>query len=746
MRSHFFFHLWLVLTLAVDVGSVRAEPTADAAQSDTNPPTAKTSQAKPSAGNLSAGNPRATVRDAGKAKKLGDAVRRVRTDPQKADSELKEIGDADPLLIDVITYYRAMAVIEDDPARARRRLESVVANPDSVVAPKAAAALAGILFEAGDAGALEKLAERYARGTEDSGDSATVAMFTGKALRDTDADGAAEYFMSVRRQVPGTRQGKEARTALDDLRKAKPDLAPSGGEALYDEAVLAGREGDLGRQALVLDSLISKHTGHSRHDDAVMLRARVIASQKGRAEAADWLDTRIRAGAGSAKLEARMTFAAATHRWNAHESTRALAQFERVIAMNTGISEEQRAWYAIGRIHESKRRYNAAAAAYRESSKGIDGELMRESKWRAGWSSYMAGNFEGAAWVFGAIADSARLTRGVATGREEALYWEARSLERAGRMPEATGVYRTLLEEIPDGFYAYLVEERTGMKAKAPTVRLLQQNTDSLPAQTVRALDRAWILEQAGLHGLAIAELKRAAAGAEPDVRRAILPGLMEIGAYDLALRTSLNLYRRGLLEEDELYPFLYPHAYADIVAGTADEMGIDPFLVYSLIRQESLFDPWAVSPASAYGLMQLLLPTAQRVAPKAGIRNVELDDLFRPATNIRLGIAYLNSLSRRFKGSEVLMLASYNAGERAAERWQERLAGLDDDEFIEQISYRETRNYVKKILRNYRNYRRLYGDAAAQGDTDPSSFGPTAATASQAGASAIDRGQQPPR
>ena len=196
MRSHFFFHLWLVLTLAVDVGSVRAEPTADAAQSDTNPPTAKTSQAKPSAGNLSAGNPRATVRDAGKAKKLGDAVRRVRTDPQKADSELKEIGDADPLLVDVITYYRAMAVIEDDPARARRRLESVVANPDSVVAPKAAAALAGILFEAGDAGALEKLAARYARGTEDPGDSATVAMFTGKALRDTDADGACLLYTS----------------------------------------------------------------------------------------------------------------------------------------------------------------------------------------------------------------------------------------------------------------------------------------------------------------------------------------------------------------------------------------------------------------------------------------------------------------------------------------------------------------------------------------------------------------------
>ncbi|TFH21148.1 MAG: lytic transglycosylase domain-containing protein, partial [Myxococcales bacterium] len=184
--------------------------------------------------------------------------------------------------------------------------------------------------------------------------------------------------------------------------------------------------------------------------------------------------------------------------------------------------------------------------------------------------------------------------------------------------------------------------------------------------------------------------------------------------AYDLALRTSLTLYRRGVLEEDELYPFLYPHAFEDIVMGKALDMGIDPFLVYSLIRQESLFDPWAVSPARAYGLMQLLLPTAQRMAPVAGIDSVELDDLFQPKTNIRLGIAYLKTLSTRFDGSDVLVLARYNAGERAADRWKERLAGLDEDEFIEQISYRETRNYMKKILRNYRNYRRLYGEHGA--------------------------------
>lgn len=657
---------------------------------------------------------RAPGRDPAAGRQLGEAVRLIPTDPEQADRRLDTLVEADPLLEDVITYYRGVAVMRSDPERARRRFEQVIADPDSIAAPKAAAKLSELLLLENDREALISLAGRFGTGTDDPNDAARVSLAAARAVRESDPVKAADLLMSVRRQVPGTAQGKEARQLLIELRGEHPELAPKGPEDLYDEALLAGREGDATRQGELLDELLADHVGHQRHDDAVLLRADVIARSEGRGPAAGWLDARIASGAGSPRLEAKMTYASGSHSWNADESTKALEKFERVVEMETGISEEQRAWYAMGRIHESRRRYNAAAAAYRRAAQGLDGELMRESKWRAGWSSYLAGNYEGAAWVFGAMADSAKLIRGVVTGREEALYWEARSLERAGRVPEATGVYRTLLHEIPDGFYAYLVERRTGMRADPPTVVQTQAAGTPVPAATARALDRAWQLEIASLHGLALAELQRAASAATPAIRKRILPLLIEIGAYDLALRTSLTLYRRGVLEEDELYPFLYPHAFEDIVMGNALDMGIDPFLVYSLIRQESLFDPWAVSPARAYGLMQLLLPTAQRMAPVAGIDSVELDDLFQPKTNIRLGIAYLKTLSRRFDGSDVLVLASYNAGERAADRWKERLAGLDEDEFIEQISYRETRNYVKKILRNYRNYRRLYGEHGA--------------------------------
>jgi len=192
---------------------------------------------------------------------------------------------------------------------------------------------------------------------------------------------------------------------------------------------------------------------------------------------------------------------------------------------------------------------------------------------------------------------------------------------------------------------------------------------------------------------------------------RRILPEVLELGAFNAALRTSLNLYHSGLLTEGELYPYLYPSAYESIVRQESTTYGIDPYLVMSLMRQESLFDTFAVSPASAYGLMQLLLSTANRMAERVGLGEMDALDLFKPSTNIQLGVRYLSELAKRFDNDPVLMLAGYNAGEKAADRWKTNLAGLELDEFIEQISYRETRNYVKKILRNYRNYLRLYAE-----------------------------------
>jgi soluble lytic murein transglycosylase len=127
------------------------------------------------------------------------------------------------------------------------------------------------------------------------------------------------------------------------------------------------------------------------------------------------------------------------------------------------------------------------------------------------------------------------------------------------------------------------------------------------------------------------------------------------------------------------------------------------------LIRQESLFDARARSPAAAVGLMQLIPPTAARVARQLGLAVPSQERLFEPEVNLILGTQYLKDLLERYSNNWPKALAAYNAGEAAVDRWEREIVTDDIEEFVEQIPYVETRGYVKLVLRNHRIYKRLY-------------------------------------
>jgi len=540
-------------------------------------------------------------------------------------------------------------------------------------------------------------------------DAAAIALAAGKSLADSDRAQAATWLTRARRAAPGSAPGAEAESLLSDLRRLSPELRPTSPQEMLDEARLEGREGDPRGEEQLLDAILARHGRDPVAIDAALLRSRLIAAGKGRAEAAAWLEERAE-HAATREVKARLLFSAASDRWNIDDTKAAQAVFERVVDMGAP-AEVQRSRYALGRIHENDARYSAAALAYTAAGTGPDAQVARESRWRAGWVAYRAGDFPLAASRFAEIASEAKEDG----AREEALYWQARSLERAADVPRGQILYRQLIDEFPDGFYAYLAEPRTG-KSAAPPTPARTDASEPLPIASETAVRRAEVLESARLHDYAVAELRSVLAHASEGEQRTLLPALARIGAYAQAVQTALTLFRRGAMTEDQLYDYLYPHAYGEIVDREARSRSIDPYLVYSLIRQESLFDRRAVSASDALGLMQLLLSTARRVASNdATLSGVLREDLFDPDVNIRLGVAYLAELAQRFGNNEVLMLAGYNAGEQAAERWRARFGDLAPDEFIEQISYRETRDYVKKVLRNYRNYRRLYGRS---GDT----------------------------
>ena len=160
-----------------------------------------------------------------------------------------------------------------------------------------------------------------------------------------------------------------------------------------------------------------------------------------------------------------------------------------------------------------------------------------------------------------------------------------------------------------------------------------------------------------------------------------------------------------------EIWKMLLPIEHAPFFAREARTHGLDPYVLLALVRQESAFDPRAVSAAQARGLMQLIPPTARRVARQLRLDRFSIDQLFLPQLNIRLGSQYLADRLAQFQGNIDRAVASYNAGPDPVSLWLSEGDYREAAEFVENIPFTETRNYVKIFHRNYHLYKRLYGD-----------------------------------
>ena len=194
---------------------------------------------------------------------------------------------------------------------------------------------------------------------------------------------------------------------------------------------------------------------------------------------------------------------------------------------------------------------------------------------------------------------------------------------------------------------------------------------------------------------------------------------LYALGAYDQALRI-IRLYFQETLEKgtptmpDHFWAQAYPLGMMDRIVRLMNSDRLNPYLVASIIREESMYDPKVISRAGAVGLMQVMPETGRWVAGQLGLKGFEPDQLFDQDLNIKLGSWYLAHLFEQFKGNLVFTVAAYNAGPEAVTEWIQRGDFQDMDEFVEQIPFSETRLYVKKVLRSYYEYLFIHVPAAS--------------------------------
>jgi soluble lytic murein transglycosylase len=224
-------------------------------------------------------------------------------------------------------------------------------------------------------------------------------------------------------------------------------------------------------------------------------------------------------------------------------------------------------------------------------------------------------------------------------------------------------------------------------------------------------------LDNVGLDELALKELATAGENA-PDSPKINLAIAKIHRSKDDNVR-ALNTLRRSFPDYSQMKPeemtreqwdVFYPLAYWDIIVQESRARNLDPYQVAGLIRQETIFTARARSGAAAYGLMQVLVPTAKLTARKYGVsREITAETLYEPRLNIQLGTAYLRDQIDKF-GRIEYVAAAYNAGPARIPAWKATLPA-EIDEWAEAVPFKETRGYIQGVVRNRLQYMRLYDD-----------------------------------
>jgi soluble lytic murein transglycosylase len=364
------------------------------------------------------------------------------------------------------------------------------------------------------------------------------------------------------------------------------------------------------------------------------------------------------------------------------------------------------------------------------------GDRRDEARFRLAWLERRAGDAEAAQATLLAIEEDAGGRDPYERGR--AAYWRARLLAERGPdgVAAARAIWRELVEDGPADYYALLARARLAGEAGVllpEPIPAAPGGTEPLPLGRLgedRHLAAGVLLLRLGLTSAAAEELGAVDLPAGEALPVLALAELLDRAGDHAAAHRLVRLGAREVLRlppqgpSRRAWEVAYPPAHGRLVRRHAPAAGVPAELLQALMREESALDPEAVSVAGAVGLTQLMLPTAREVARRLGLRRPGRADLLDPETNIRLGAAYLGRLLRSFDGAPALAIAAYNAGATAVGRWRRAGAGLELDEFVEEIPYDETRGYVQRVLRSWAAYRLLAGSAGAGAAKPPAGEG----------------------
>ncbi len=379
------------------------------------------------------------------------------------------------------------------------------------------------------------------------------------------------------------------------------------------------------------------------------------------------------------------------------------------------------ALFSSANLYMLRKDYPSAIPYYLELSRRFpQSKNADNAHWRAAWLSYRVRNYPQAEELMDEQLRSFHDGKNIPA----ALYWRGRLfLDQQHDPATAAAYFSTETRVFQHYYYAAIAEER--LQALGPSVTpagvpaLAAMQPEQIPTLTEDVpgddphLAKARLLANAGLNDYLAPEIHAAENsddwGSLAEAR--LYASYGEAYRAMRSLKRAIPFYTSAPIDElpIDYWRILFPENYWSTIQAEAGRNGLDPYMVASLIRQESEFNPRVISYANAYGLMQLLPSTGRQMAQKTGYStHLDPDALLDPAVNIKLGCAYLKQTLDRFGGRQEYAFASYNAGESRVDDWKGSGDYTGIDEWVESIPFEQTRDYVQALMRNEQIYREL--------------------------------------